>query len=225
VLTNVLLLDTETTGLDDTAVCIEVAALLYSVPHAATIKAYSSLIFATENPAFDVNRIPPALLAHAPPADMVWPAVGDLVDEAGAIVAHGAEFDRRFVPPSVMGGTPWICSMEDLLWPRAQKPGESLVKLALAHDLGVSHAHRAMVDCDLLARLLTRAAEMGADLEQLLARGLRPKGRFQALVSFHDKDLAKDAGFRWEPEARRWVRTMAIEDTGALPFPVRRIDS
>jgi hypothetical protein len=40
----ILLLDTETTGTDERAVCIEVAVALYSVEYAAVVRSYSSLI-------------------------------------------------------------------------------------------------------------------------------------------------------------------------------------
>lgn len=222
-LTSILILDTETTGADDGACCVEVAAVLYSVTHAATIAAYRSLIAALDNPAQTINRIPEGLVRAAPAPDVVWPQVHALAAGVDALVSHGADFDRRFVPRDVTTA-PWICSMNDLAWPRARRPGDNLVALALAHDLGVSHAHRAMVDCDLLARLFTRVVELGTDLQAFLAHGLRPKARFQALVPFERKDEAREAGFRWNEDGqRRWVRTMAVDDAHALPFPVRVI--
>lgn len=230
-----LLLDTETTGIGEEAVCIEVAVALYSVEHAATVTAFSSLVRSENNPAAAVNRISEELVRIAPEPAVAWSRVGRLAKDADAIVAHGADFDRRFVPagdPAL--ALPWICSMEDLEWPCGEKTAEgmsmrsSLVKLALAHGLGVSHAHRAAVDVDLLARLFSRVGDLAAygaapDLTTMLLRGLRPKARFQALVPFERKDEAKVRGFEWEPETKRWLRTMAIEDAGGLPFEVRRV--
>lgn len=63
---NILLLDTETTGTDESAVCIEVAVALYSVEHAAVTRSYSSLIQHGTNEAEHINRIPVGLLASAP---------------------------------------------------------------------------------------------------------------------------------------------------------------
>ena len=218
----ILILDTETTGVDDGAVCIEVACALYSLKHAAVVRSFSSLIRHHENPAEAVNRISPALLAEAPLPGNVWPVIDRMALSVRAIVAHSADFDRRFVPPIVAANAPWVCSMDDLAWPRPA--GRSLVALALAHDLGVSHAHRAAVDVDLLARLFTRAAEMGADLEAMITRGLRPKALFVALVPFERKDEAKVAGFKWDESVpKAWSRRMAIEDVAALPFKVREV--
>lgn len=220
----VVLLDTETSGKGDDAVAIEVACILYSVPHAEPIRSFGSLIRAESNPAFAINKIPEALLAEAQTAHDVWCEVGYLVDQADAIVAHNAPFDQDFVPDLVWSGTPWICSMSDLAWPCATRPGEGLVSLALAHGLGVAHAHRAMADCDLLARLLTRVAEMGHDLQAFLQRGLRPKATFQALVPMSRNEEIKAAGFKWFPETKRWLRTMAIEDAATLPFDTRQVE-
>lgn len=222
----ILILDTETTGTDENATVIEVACILYSVTHAAPIRSFASLIRAEENPAEHVNGIPAALLADSFPPDLVWPAVARMSLAAGAMVAYNAEFDRRFVADACVStaSRPWICAMDDLQWPRASE-SRSLVTLALAHGVGVASAHRAMTDCDILARLFTRAAEMGADLGAMLTRGMRPKARYQALVSYESNHLAKASGFRWDVAAKMWTRTMACEDAEGLSFKVRRIDT
>lgn len=219
----VVLLDCETDGIEETATCIEVAVVLYSLPHASPVRSYASLIRASGNAAESCNGIPPGALLDAPPAERVWGAVKRFAADADAFVCHNAAFDSRFITPDVSHGKPFICSMDDLQWPRAERPGEGLVKLALAHGLGVAAAHRALTDCDLLARLLTRVHEMGVDLEPFLARGLRPKATFQAIVPYERKDDAKAAGFKWNAETRMWTRRMAIEDTASLPFRVARV--
>jgi DNA polymerase-3 subunit epsilon len=219
-----LILDTETTGLDPAVDrVVEVAAILYSVEHATTERAFSSLIRGDSNAAESINRIPVAALAGAWMAEPVWSTVFDMAEYADAIVAHRAEFDRGFAPPPLKGA-PWICSKFDLEWPRG-KPGASLVQLALDHDLGVAYAHRAMADCDLLARLFTRARELGANLPAMLERGLRPKTNVIALVSYDDRELAKKAGFQWDAGSRQWHRRMVLEDAIALPFKVREVSA
>ena len=154
-----------------------------------------------------------------------WDAVRGMASAADAILAHSAQFDRGFVPADLRDSKPWICTKDDLEWPRATKPGQSLVTLALDHGIGVATAHRALADCDLIARLLSRVAELGTDLPLFLARGLRPRATYQAMVSYDDRELAKAAGFSWDGASRRWTRRMCTEDTAAMPFPMREVAS
>jgi hypothetical protein len=66
-----------------------------------------------------------------------------------------------------------------------------------------------------------------ADLEAMLARGLRPKARFTVAERGFDEArnaLVKANGFTWDASRREWSRTMAIEDAEALPFRVERTD-
>lgn len=218
----VALLDTETTGLDDDAVAIEVAVTLYDLAHASPCSSFASLIRAESNPAAPLNRINKEMVQEAPPGELVWREVERVIAASAAILAHNAAFDRRFVPESATCGLPWVCTMEDVLWPRGD-PGDGLVKLALAHGLGVATAHRALADVDLLARLLTRVAELGVDLEAFVRHGMREKATYQACVSYDDRDQAKARGFKWEPSTKRWLRRVARDDVAALPFPVREV--
>jgi DNA polymerase-3 subunit epsilon len=217
----VLLIDTETTGLDPEqgAVCIEVAAMLYSVGHACAIESYAALLFLDgPNPAEHVNRICPGLChGQGETPSVAWDRVSALAGRADAIVAHRAEFDRKFVPEiGNMKGKPWICTKTDVDWPGGHR-GDHLVHLALAYGLGVASAHRAMTDVDTIARILTRVAET-ASLKDLLHRAMRPKRRFVALVSYDQRALAKNAGFFWDEKRREWYRVMPPEDAGLLAF-------
>jgi DNA polymerase-3 subunit epsilon len=220
----ILILDTETTGLDPrTDQVIEVAGLVYSVEHATTLAAFSSLVRADANAVEKINRIPPAALKRAPEAAMVWARLVAFADGCEAVVAHNAAFDHAFTPSGWLDALPWVCSKSDIEWPRQTRPEPSLVPLALEHDLGVAVAHRALADCDLIARLFTRSRELGADLDAMLARAMRPKADFVSLAPFERKEEVKAAGFHWVPERKEWRRRLFIEDAKLLPFPVRQV--
>lgn len=212
----VTLLDTETTSLSpETGRCIEVAVCLYDIKLATPIASFASLIGpGGDNPAQHVNGIKPELLAEAPSADIVWDQVKRFVVRADCLVAHRAEFDRKWCPDF---GKPWVCTKTDIAW-IGDRRGDHLVQLALSLGLGVASAHRAMADVDTMARILTRCAEMGADLEAMFVKALRPKKRFVAIVSYDDRQIAKDQGFLWDEKRREWYRMMSPEDTGALGF-------
>jgi DNA polymerase-3 subunit epsilon len=231
----VLIVDTETTGLEpDSSQVIEIGAILYSVRHQTTLQQMSVLLPAEDNPQENVNRIKPASLQDLPVAvsEMGFSTLTAMASLSDLVVAHNAEFDRKWFGvkdiygtkiPELLGasGWPlkWVCTCTDFEWPRQTKAGQSLVNLALAHDIGVSLAHRALADCQLIAALFDRME----DLQAMFTRAMRPKGRFVALVSYDDRHLAKEAGFKWLPEAKTWERTMAISDAELLPFPIKQV--
>ena len=217
----ILILDTETGGLDPAAhPCVEVACILYDLERAEALASYASLIRSATNDAEHVNRIPIALLADAPEAAEVWPIVEALAARADVVVAHRADFDRGFVSEALKRAA-WACSKFWIEWPRGRL-GDDLVHLALAHGVGVMHAHRAMTDCDTLSRLFTRAHEMGHDLGAMLEKAMRPRVRVVALVSYDDRLKAREQGFAWDAGRRQWWREMPDEEIARLPFATRR---
>ena len=220
-----LILDTETQGVDiKVHKTIEVACALYDIAHAALIASFASLIRAKDNEAEHINRIPPSLLNTAPEADFVWANVTDLAQAADVIVAHRVDFDRQFVPPELAALRPWACSKYDMEWTLARDArGEHLVHLALAYEVAVYSAHRAMTDVDTLVRTFQAAQKMGHDVATMVARSMRPKGLFQALVSYEKKDDAKNAGFQWDGDKKTWSRRMFLDEAEKLPFKTKRI--
>jgi len=255
VLNTVLVLDCETTGLDpQTDRVLEVAWAVYSVDHVTTVLSASTLVNGAEsNPAEDVNGISlEACRAHGVPMVKVLTRLAILLTSVDAVVAHNAPFDLGFLQaeagriagctPAVdlAAAAPWICSQEDLTWPRQTRERSSLVSLALEHGLGVAHAHRAGADVELLTRLFDQVAQTGilmvdgggqgygglfgtAARRHLLARGLRPKALFQSTLPFERNEEHKARGFKWDAPTKRWLRRMAIEDAAALGW-ARRVE-
>jgi len=222
----ICILDTETSGLDPKKdVVIEVGLIVFDLQHLAPIHVFSSLVFANGNEAEKHNGIPAALLQDAPPAELVWNQVAKAIKFSDVVVAHRVEFDYEFTPEDVRSLRPWVCSKFDLEWPRQKAFGEHLLHLALAHDVAVCNAHRALSDCDTLARLFKRAAELGTDLQAMLQKGMRPKKLYYSMAPFEQKDIVKEHGFAWNPEkhGKNWYRVMAPEDVADLPFRVREI--
>jgi DNA polymerase-3 subunit epsilon len=220
-ISTILLVDTETTGLlpSEGAVMIEAAAILWSVRHSCILSCWSDLAANPTNEAEAINHIPAAALEGARPRERLVATVQAMASKADIVIAHRAEFDRQFLGDL---GKPWVCSKFDIAWPES-KLGDGLVFVAIAHGVPVTGAHRALTDCLLLARLFERVAERGHDMQAMFARAMRPKATFRALVSYDDRQLAKDAGFQWDGAAKTWTRTMAIEDAEALGFRTERV--
>lgn len=214
----IAILDTETGGLDPKVdPCIEVAVIVYDLVLAAPVSAFSSLIRSTSNDAYDINRIHVDLLRDAPEADVVWRRVGAIVESAEVFVAHRADFDKSFTPEPLRSSRSFVCSKFHIDWPES-KPGDGLVHAALAHGVAIATAHRAMADCDTVARLLTRVAEK-KNLQELFERAMRPRKLFVSFAPFDQKDAVKAVGFSWdEPVKGQWCRSMPPEDVAALPF-------
>lgn len=234
----IIILDTETTGTDHAKdSLLEVAIAVFDLEELALVDCVSWLMHAKTNPgAVAVNRIGQGLIdRHGALAngnygnrrlacDMVMQAweeyeSGDVL----GIVAHNAEFDRGWFAPAVQG-LPWICSRHHIDWPRDIGTG-SLEKLALAHGIGVLPGHRAIHDVLTLVRVFERVGEaLGhGGLERLIKRALRPRARYQAVVSYAARDDAKAAGFQWDGETRRWLKTIAIEDANETNYKLFRI--
>jgi DNA polymerase-3 subunit epsilon len=219
---NICIFDTETTGIDaKDHETIEAACALYNIKEKAVIETYASLIKTDHNEAVEINEIPVSLLQLAPSESHVWENVSRLFNLADVIIAHRVEFDIKFVPENLAKLRPWCCSKFDILWPRG-KEGSDLLHLALAHGVGVVHAHRALSDVDTLVRLFTRVDDMGHDLEAMIRHGMRPKSKWIAMVSFQQKDLAKNCGFAWDNEKKEWYKNIGDDDKNDFPFKIKK---
>jgi DNA polymerase III alpha subunit (gram-positive type) len=229
-----LIFDLETTGLEpQTCRVIEAAGALWSLPHRTLTGSFSFIVQADENPAEAVNRIPVgALRDHGFAQDKTEARLAVWFGMADAIVAHNASFDSGFLSTHLRESKPWICTKHDVEWPRSRL-GAGLRDLAADHDVGVVRAHRAGADVDILVRLFERVAELGHDVDAMIARALRPKVLVVAdvpkpwTVSKEEADATKaalkSAGFQWEDAAKRWARRMPREDVAGLPFAVQEV--
>ena len=224
--TSILILDTETSGLDPAAhACLEVGAILFDVASRSVLAQQSFLLPVDTNAAEPINRIPAAVTRLPQPwsEGLRWFQL--LVEAADVLVAHNAAFDlqwfgRGALPPLER---PWLCSMEDIRWPadRQLRSRPSVRDLALAYGVPVWAAHRALTDCIYLAEVFARCD----DLETLLIRGLEPRRLVRARVSFEERHQAKEAGFRWnDPIKGAWTRRLSERECSELTFPVVAVD-
>lgn len=158
---NLLILDTETTGLEPvSAQCIEVGAVLFHVPSRSVLSQVSFLLPAAANPAEHVNGIAAEVTRLSQPWQAGLQHFLALLAGADAVLAHNAAFDAKWfglgpLPPI---DKPWICSMDDIEWPpeRHLRTAPSVRDLALAYGVPVWAAHRALTDCTYLVQVLER---------------------------------------------------------------------
>ena len=221
-----LIIDTETTGLDpQTDRCIEVGALLFDVAHRSVLSQVSFLLPCEHNAAKAVNGIEASLTQQPHPWQQGLQCFEALLDAADLVVAHNAAFDRQWfgLDPLPPIHKPWLCTMEDIRWPadRQLRPNPSVRDLALAYAVPVWAAHRALTDCIYLAQVFERCS----DLELLLEQGLEPRRLYRARLSYEERHQAREAGFRWnQPVTGAWSRKLSEREAALLPFPVVPVD-
>ena len=229
----ITIVDTETTGFDPKKdKIIELAAILYSLTHAAPIASFATLIHYPTNAAECANGISVGLLKDTPKpyGGMAELMLNTFVNDSDALVAHNATFDRNFINAADLllpdtKDVPWVCSMKHLAWPKPAS-SNSLMATAISHGVAITAAHRAMTDCDILARLLTRVHEMGHSLTKLFDATETPKVLVEALVTYSNRQLAKDAKFFWDQDEnhpKKWLRECTEEEMAKFPFKCRAV--
>lgn len=218
---HVVLLDTETTGLDASREKIIELALLRVEVDAGTgrpcgaVQVYDGL----EDPGMPISDEIAALTGIS--NDMVRgqrldeARVAELLAGADLIIAHNAAFDRPFVEARlpVFEQLPWACSFADIDWKSEGQSSAKLESLALSNGWFYD-AHRAEMDCHallaVLGQTLPQAQQTG--LARLLLAGTQTAYRLQATAApFEAKDLLKARGYRWNAEQRVWHTRLADE--------------
>ncbi len=218
----VLVLDTETTGLDQrTEQIIELAMLAVDVDVETGLPVGPVEIYEDfEDPG---KPIPPAIVqitgidsAMVQGHRLNDARVNEMVARADLIVAHNAGFDRPFVEARlpVFVGKSWACSFAGIDW-KAQGTGSAKLEF-LAHESGWFYdAHRAQVDCHALLQVLARPLpkELQTGLACLMAASHNTRYKLRAIgAPFDSKDKLKARGYRWDAEGRVWSTTLPSQE-------------
>ena len=223
----ILVLDTETTGLDWRAEkIIELAMLAVDIDLQTGLPIGKVEVYeGFEDPG---RPIPPEItkLTGITSQDVKGhqldeATIKDMVERADLIVAHNAGFDRPFVENrlEVFEHKAWACSFAGIDW-KAQGLGSAKLEF-LCSELGWFYdAHRAQVDCHALLRVLSSPLK-GAEakpltgLQQLFKSAENARTIVKAFGSpFETKDKLKARGYRWDAEARVW--STAVKSAEAL---------
>lgn len=210
----VLVVDTETTGLDfNTSEIIEVGALLIEVDQdtgalGKVLGTYGGL----EEPALPITAENAAI--HGITNDMVKgqrfneSEFKALCSEAVLFVAHNAAFDKPFMLRRFpwLEKSIWACTFQELPWTQEAYSGRKLEYLL--SDCGYFHgAHRAVEDCNALAHVLAKPLKTSQRMpfEVLFESANEPIYQIAALKApFEKKDFLKSRGFRWNADDRVW---------------------
>lgn len=149
-----------------------------------------------------------------------------MAEKAQAIMAANCfGFDKLILEQAmkdtgtVVPGIPWIDFQSDIPFKEFVK-GRSQCHIAADHGIVNNLPHRAVTDVLLMFAVIAKG---GYDMVEVYNQCLTPPVKVQALVSFDDRQLAKDHKFQWEPETKRWVKTIRESQMAKLPFKVKKI--
>ena len=224
----VLVLDTETTGLDQTKdKIIELAILQVDVDMATGLPVGEVLVYdELEDPGMPVSKEIEAITGIS--TEMVRgkhldeAKIASLLAGADLVIAHNAGFDRPFCEARIpaFAQLPWGCSFADIDW---KKEGHGSAKLEyLALEKGWFYeAHRAEVDCHALLAVLAQALPTTGQsgLAQIIAASRQSSYRLQATgAPFEAKDLLKARAYRWNAEQRVWHTKIADQSQLSAEF-------
>jgi DNA polymerase-3 subunit epsilon len=148
-----------------------------------------------------------------------------LMEKADYIVAHnGNEFDKLVLEEELkrygsnMPSKPWIDTKTDVPYPKRIKTTK-LSYLCAEHGFANNTAHRALFDTQAMLRVLSQY-----NFDDVVALAKQPTVYAIANVSFQEKHLARDRGYYWNPDAKKWYKAMkesaAIEEKNSAPFEV-----
>lgn len=184
--------------------------------HFRIIRRFQELIYdpATYTPQtqeiIDITGITDDMLkAEGKAPAVVFPTLGQLIEQADYVLAHNREFDQGVYEATCLrlALTPakpkqrWICTWKDVPYAKKYRC-KRLSHLAYDHGVIVppEELHRAINDVELLARLITTKY----DLDEIIKYANTPELYLRAMVPppWEDggagRDQAKKHGFRWQ---------------------------
>jgi DNA polymerase-3 subunit epsilon len=218
---HLLVLDTETTGLEHSRdKIIELALLRVSIDTATglpcgTVQVYDGLQDPGQ-PIPDIARKITGIDDSMVQGQQLDEArIAALLDGVDLVVAHNAAFDRPFVEARLpaFAAKAWACSFADIAWKDEGRESAKLTALAL--EMGLFYdAHRAEMDCHALLAVLAAALPVSGHtgLAHLRAAAQATRYRLQATgAPFDAKDALKERGYRWDATHKVWHTRMNDE--------------
>lgn len=211
--------DCETTGLDtDKDYITELGAVLWDTERGVPLKILSTLTWPhdteikLDHKIVELTGITEEDLAkHAVPFEEGEFQLANLVANADLILAHnGNLFDRPMLNSnSARFGTKfdynkflWADSTCDIDFPPTIQT-RKLSHLAAEHGFLNPFAHRAVFDVLTMLKIAQRY-----DWKQITEFAKSPTISIEAQTTFEQRELAKKAGYRWNADKKKWVKSI-----------------
>lgn len=207
----ILGIDLETTGLDPkTDKIIEVGAVVWDTKEKKPLRMLSELVQVEQKLEPEIVRITGItdsdLEAFGLSLEVVLQRLADLTRYCDYVVAHnGRAFDKLFLDRDLAAhglaiDLPWIDTLHDVPYDDHINT-RNLTHLCADHQFLNPFCHRAVFD--VLSMLKVMSQYSFEHVEDLYKS---PQRRLIAKVSYDERELAKKAGFRWDPSQKCWYR-------------------
>jgi DNA polymerase-3 subunit epsilon len=212
-------LDFETTGLDfEKDRIIETGAVLWDTDSHRPLVTYGEFVYEESTPPLTpeivgLTGITQEMLdefAISPEAHFNWLNEFASSHKVDYIVAHNgenfdkpmlwAEFKRLGLENTLLHNIPWIDTKTDLPF-EVEPASRRLAHLALDAGFINPFAHRALFDVLTMLRVMDQY-----DVNKIIEYSKIPWITVSALVGYKDRQLAKDARFRWDADNKLWIK-------------------
>ena len=208
-LRKLVILDTETTGIDNAAELIELAFCVctYDV-RTRTVLSIDCCFDAFSKPEKELSQ-EVSELTHItndmlPKQKLSYDDFKEYLPEKCLVVAHNASFDRRILEktyPYVLADLHWADSMTEIDWRAKGFNGKGLEMLLTQAGFWYD-AHRAINDVLALLWLIISTGS----LAELCNNASKVSLEVKVSVSYAEKDSVKALGFRFRGEDKTWSR-------------------
>ena len=214
----ILGLDIESTGLDcKVDRIIEVGCCLWDWENKIPLALYSSLVIPERDIPEEITALTGITKEHINefgwPESTVLESVAELLTKADYIMAHNAPFDKGFIDAAAERQgmapwleRPWLDSAMDIVFPKDIQT-RRLNYLAAEAGFVNPWKHRAIFDVMTMLKLAS-----AYDLDAIVARAKEATLYVQAVVSFDEKEKAKELGFKWFAPDKIWWRSYKTSD-------------
>lgn len=204
--------DIETTGLEESDEVTEAALAIFAWPEKRLVFSTSFILNCSKNLDPKIQKLTALsdeIIKISGLSKDYLKNIEEMLRPADFIVAHnaknmeipwlkklGLEFDE----------SKWIDSSVDIPFPE-EITTRKQIYLASEHGIYVSTAHEALRDVLTLSEIFFKY-----DLQEILKYRAEPTLEVIAKVSFAEKDLARENGFRWNGEKKQWSKNIKVSE-------------
>ena len=199
--TEIVIIDTETTGFSPQSKVIELGMIRCRYGSDGHLCGIDEKLDMLEDPgeplADEIVRLTGITDEMVRGKSIDCEAVAAILHDDPIVVAHNAKFDRPFFERIMPNTLRWKCTVEDIPWADLGHGSAKLEEL-LIREGWFYDAHRAYVDCMATAWLLHI-------VENSLCTLLQPTMKVIASgSSFAMKPMLKERGYWWNPQVKVW---------------------